>query len=135
MLFRSSVSSIKDTLEARQWLLAHWNIELGLNDNYNMKRESLNENEIEANSDTLTPLMDDMLKCRRKMCEEINEIFGTEISVDFSSSWKRVHKREKNAQKIEDAQVEIIKKQAEETPTEETTIEPQGESKPQEGEE
>ena len=35
----SSNSSIKDTLEARQWLLAHWNIELGLNDNYNMKRE------------------------------------------------------------------------------------------------
>lgn len=137
----SSVSSIKDTLEARQWLLAHWNIELGLNDNYNMKRESLNENEIEANSDTLTPLMDDMLKCRRKMCEEINAIFGTDISVDFSSSWKRVHKREKNAQKIEDAQVDIIEKQAEEAPIEETQTEPteptepQGESKPQEGEE
>lgn len=108
----SSNTSIKDTLEARQWLLAHWNIEIGLNDNYNMKREALNENEIEANSDTLTPLLDDMMKCRRKNVEAINEVFGTSISVDFASSWKRVHKREENAQRQEDAEIEIIEKQA-----------------------
>lgn len=29
-----------------------------------------------------------MLKCRQAMCEEINRIFGTEISVDFSPVWK-----------------------------------------------
>lgn len=114
----SSNSSIKDTLEARQWLLAHWNIEIGLNDNYNMKRESLNENEIEANSDTLTPLLDDMFKCRKKGVEEINRIYGTSIEVDFSSSWKRVHQREINAQKQEDAETEIIEQQAENTPEE-----------------
>lgn len=107
----SSNSSIKETLEARQWLLAHWNIEIGLNDNYNMKRESLNENEIEANSDTLTPLLDDMYKCRKKGVEEINRIFGTDIKVDFSSSWKRVNLREKNAQKQEDLQIEALKKE------------------------
>jgi len=110
----SSNTSIKDTLEARQWLLAHWNIEIGLNDNYNMKRESLNENEIEANSDTLTPLLDDMFKCRKRGVEEINRIFGTNISVDFSSSWKRVHEREKNAQKQEDAETKILVEQSNE---------------------
>lgn len=111
----SQISSIKDTLEARQWLMAHWNIEIGLNDNYNMKREALNENEIEANADTLTPLLDDMFKCRKKAVEEINRIFGTDISVDFSSSWKRVHKREKNAQKQEDAETKMIVDQAKES--------------------
>lgn len=109
----SANSSIKETLEARQWLLAHWNIEIGLNDNYNMKRESLNENEIEANADTLTPLLDDMYKCRKKGVEEINKIFGLNVSVEFSSSWKRVHKREENAQKIENAEVKLAQKQAE----------------------
>ena len=123
----SSNSSIKDTLEARQWLLAHWNIELALNDNYNMKREALNENEIEANADTLTPLLDDMLYCRQKGVEQINEIFGTSISVELSSSWKRVKKREENAQKQEDAQVEILENQAEEPPAEETTKDEPGE--------
>lgn len=29
-----------------------------------------------------------MLKCRKAMCEEINRIFGTDISVDFSPVWK-----------------------------------------------
>ena len=121
----SSNSSIKDTLEARQWLLAHWNIELGLNDNYNMKRESLNENEIEANSDTLTTLIDDMLYCRKQGVEKINKIFGTNIEVDFSSSWKRVSKREKNAQKQEDAETKIIVEQAKDpVPEEQVQEEP-----------
>lgn len=29
-----------------------------------------------------------MLKCRQAMCDEINKIFGTDISVDFSPVWK-----------------------------------------------
>lgn len=119
----SQISSIKDTLEARQWLLAHWNIEIGLNDNYNMKREALNENEIEANADTLTPLLDDMFKCRKKGVEEINRIFGTNISVDFSSSWKRVHEREKNAQKQENAETKMIVEQADKPEEKEQSIE------------
>lgn len=131
----SSNSSIKDTLEARQWLLAHWNIELALNDNYNMKREALNENEIEANADTLTPLLDDMLYCRQKGVEQINEIFGTSISVELSSSWKRVKKREENAQKLEDAEVEAVENQAEEAPTEEAPKDEPGEEPKKETEE
>ena len=134
----SANTSIKDTLEARQWLLAHWNIEIGLNDNYNMKRESLNENEIEANSDTLTTLIDDMMKCRKMKVEEINRIYGTNISVDFSSSWKRVDKREKNAQIVEDAETKIVKEQAEnpqgQTESEPVNTDPEQESK-KEGEE
>lgn len=125
----SSNSTIKDTLEARQWLLAHWNIEIGLNDNYNMKREALNENEIEANADTLTPLLDDMYKCRKKGVEEINRIFGTNIEVDFSSSWKRVHKREQNAQKQEDLEIEALKNAVEQGATEPETETPPEEPK------
>ena len=131
----SANSSIKETLEARQWLLAHWNIEVGLNDNYNMKRESLNENEIEANADTLTPLLDDMMKCRKRDIEKINRVFGGKVpgfaggaSVDFASSWARVHKREQNAQKVEDAETKIIQQQAENP----ETAEPAKEDKEQE---
>lgn len=29
-----------------------------------------------------------MLKCRQALCEEVNRIFGTEITVDFSPVWK-----------------------------------------------
>lgn len=30
----------------------------------------------------------DKLKCRQKMCEDVNKIFGTDVSVDFSLCWK-----------------------------------------------
>ena len=131
----SANTSIKDTLEARQWLLAHWNIEIGLNDNYNMKRESLNENEIEANSDTLTTLIDDMMKTRKERnMEELYRVFPQYFpdgkpEVRFASSWKRVQKREKNAQIMEDAETKIIKEQADnpqaETENEPTKTEPE----------
>ena len=99
--------------------MAHWNIEVGLNDNYNMKRESLNENEIEANADTLTTLNDDMFKCRKAGIDKVNELwcgkvkgFDKPIEFDYGSSWKRVHKREQNAQKQEDAETKLIVEQA-----------------------
>ena len=74
-----------------------------------MKRETINENEIEANSDTLTPLLDDMFKCRKKAFEEdCKEVFGMDIRVRFGSSWKRVTKREENAQKMENLEIEAM---------------------------
>ena len=52
-----------------------------------MKRERLTANEVEANTDNLYPLVDDMLKCRRLALEKINEMFGLNIEVQFNSSW------------------------------------------------
>jgi hypothetical protein len=62
--------------------------ELGLNSNYNMKRESINSNESQLNDDMLHPLIDDMLAMRREALEKVNEMFGTNITVDFNSAWK-----------------------------------------------
>ena len=52
-----------------------------------MKRERLNTSEVEMNSEALYPLVDNMLYNRRLAVEEINEKFGTNISVEFNSSW------------------------------------------------
>lgn len=78
---------IKDLMELQQYLKSSWFIELGLNANYNMKRESINESESQMNDDALLPLSDDMLECRRLGIEKVNKMFGTNISVDFSSAW------------------------------------------------
>lgn len=67
---------------------ASWFNELGLNANYNMKRESINSNESQLNDDMLLPLIDDMLQCRQSFCDKINNMFGTNITVSFGSSWK-----------------------------------------------
>lgn len=86
----STNSYIKSLQEMHQYIKANWYIDLGINANYNMKRESLSQNEVAVNEDTLLPFCDDMLECRKIACEEFNKMFGTNISVDFSSSWKKI---------------------------------------------
>ena len=85
---QTSAVMITDLIEYEQYLKASLYNELGLNANYNMKRESLNSSESQMNNDALTPLIDDMLNMRKKICEDVNSMFGTELSVDFASAWK-----------------------------------------------
>ena len=87
---KTSATNIKDLIELQQYLKSNWFIDLGLNANYNMKREAINESESAMNEDALLPLIDDMLNCRKLGVEKINKMFGTSISVALSSSWKEV---------------------------------------------
>lgn len=79
---------LTDLIEYQQYIKASFFNEIGLNANYNMKRESITANESQLNDDMLLPLIDDMLKCRRDFCDKINNMFGTDIMVNFSSSWE-----------------------------------------------
>ena len=91
----SNSNTLTNLIEMEQYFKASWFNELGLNANYNMKRESLNSSESQMNNDALLPLVDDMLKCRKRSVEKVNEMFGTQISVSLASSW------EDNEQEIE----------------------------------
>lgn len=84
----SAIHSLTDLIEMEQYLKASFYNELGINANYNMKRESLNAEESQLNHDALYPLIDDMLYNRKKYIEKVNNMFGTSISVDLDSSWK-----------------------------------------------
>ena len=85
-----SMRTFTDLIEYQQYLKASWFNEIGLNANYNMKREKLSTTESQMNNDALLPLVEDMLEQRRLACEKINEMFGTDISVDFASSWEKL---------------------------------------------
>lgn len=80
-------NSIIQFIELQQYLKASWFNEIGLNTNFNMKREYLSAEEIAANTDVLLPLLDDMFYNRQQACERINAMFGTNISVEKNSSW------------------------------------------------
>ena len=84
---QSVASTLTDLIEYHQYLKAGLFNELGLNSNYNMKRESINSNESQLNDDMLHPFIDDMLKMRKEFCEQVNDMFGTNISVEFDSAW------------------------------------------------
>ena len=82
---------ITQLIELIQYYKASMYNELGLNANYNMKRERLNLGEVSMNVDALLPYVDNMLNERRKALERVNEMYGTDISVKLGSSWAVQH--------------------------------------------
>lgn len=86
-LTKNAGTGITDLIELEQYLKASMFNEIGLNANYNMKRERLSESEVEMNGDNLYPLVDDMASNRKSGVERVNNLFGTDIQVEFNSSW------------------------------------------------
>ena len=78
-------------IELQQYLKGSFYNELGLRANYNMKREAIGEGESTLDADSVLPLCENMLSSRRKCVAQINELFGTEISVDYNSAWLENH--------------------------------------------
>ena len=104
-----SANVIIQLIELQQYLKASWYNEIGLNANFNMKREYLSEEELMAQTDTLIPLIDDMLRCRKEAIEVVNSTFGTSISVEKNSAWENKQKELKTEQEYKEAQVESTK--------------------------
>lgn len=88
--------NIKDLIELRQYIKSSWYMELGIQSNYNMKRESLNSSETTMDESVLLPLIDDMLNERKIGIEKVNKMFGTNITVELSSSWEKIREEIKN---------------------------------------
>lgn len=85
---QGSAGLINQFIELEQYIKASCLNEIGLNSNYNMKRESLNSSEVALNDDYLIPLIDNMLDCRKEFVIKINNMFNTSIKVELNSSWK-----------------------------------------------
>ena len=123
---RTTNSNIKDLIELRQYIKSSWYMDLGIQSNYNMKRESLNSSETTMDESVLLPLIDDMLESRKDGLEQVNAMFGTNITVRLSSSWQKIREEIKNELKKQELETEQpseetnIPEQKEETTDEET---------------
>lgn len=80
-------SYLTQFIEYQQYLKGSFYNEVGLSSNYNMKREAIGKGESTLDEDALLPLCDNMLVTRREDLAKVNEMFGTNIEVEFSSSW------------------------------------------------
>lgn len=76
-------------IELQQYLKASWYNEIGLNSNFNMKRQYMSADEVNSSADIMLPLIDNMFKCRQDAVEAINSQFGTAISVEKDSAWEK----------------------------------------------
>lgn len=80
-------SYLTQFIELQQYLKASFFNEIGLRANYNMKREALGEGETSIDEKSVLPLCENMLRCRREDMQKVNDLYGTNISVDFASAW------------------------------------------------
>lgn len=114
---------LTDLIEIEQFLWAKkWN-ELGLNANWNGKRESLSHSENLMNADALMPLLEDILSCLQDSAEKTNELFGEylekgPISVEFANAWEVNETEQVARQEIAENAPEEMD-QTEEIPSEE----------------
>lgn len=84
-------ATFADLYGYQQFIVAQLNNTIGLATNNNMKRERLTTNEIEVNKNASYPLVDNMLKNRQQAVASINEMFNTDISVEYSSIWRGIN--------------------------------------------
>lgn len=130
--------TITQLIEYHQYIKASFYNELGLQANFNMKRESINSKESQLNEDALHPLIDNMLAERKEAAEKVNKMFGTSISVEFNSAWEINEKQEEaEIDKTEaetdqaEAEAEITKIQAEQLEENPEVVIDQTEEKPE----
>lgn len=83
----SAGNYLKALIELHQYLKAQWSLDIGISSNFNMKRERQNTAEVESNAPYLLPLVDEMLKFRKQLCDDVNEMFDRKWSVELDSAW------------------------------------------------
>lgn len=75
-------------IEYEQYLKGSMYNDLGLNANWNAKREAIGSNESALNEDYLNTLIYDMLKTQREAFEEINKMYGLEMTIELDGAWE-----------------------------------------------
>ena len=87
----NSANYIPALIQMVQYYKGSFLNEIGLNANFNLKRERLASKEVALNIDALLPLIDNMFSERVRALTKVNEMFNTDIIVDYNSIWKTNH--------------------------------------------
>lgn len=131
-------TSLTDLIEVEQYFKASLNNELGLNANFNMKREAINSGETEQ-QDNLSVLMDSILLSLKRSCEKFNKATGFDLDVIYNPEgvWGRNERKAEAETEIMEAEVEHSEETTEEAPetnveTSEVTVEETTEETPAE---
>lgn len=95
-----------DLIEYHQYLKAsRWN-DIGINANFNMKREALNSAESALNTQSLLPLVDAMYETIKHDLDRANEVLGTNIDIEYNSAWKVIQTEVKHAETVDETQAQ-----------------------------
>ena len=84
-----SAQCLTNEVEYHQYLISRVFNNIGLDMNYNMKRERLQNEEVKMNSDSLDTLPDIMMKYRKEGWAKVKDMFGVDVSIDFDGAWAK----------------------------------------------
>ena len=79
---------ITDLIELNQYLVSQMYSEIGIADNYNMKKERLTDEEAKMMTNKPTISIEGMFRERCLFCDAINEKYGTHIKVKINERWE-----------------------------------------------
>ena len=85
----NQTNTVMQLIELQQYLKASWYNEIGLNSNFNMKRQYVSSEEINSTADIMLPLIDNMFEARQIGVENMNKLFGLSVSVEKDSAWEK----------------------------------------------
>jgi hypothetical protein len=107
---------ITGLIQYQEYIHAEWLHEIGINALKNgTKKEAISDAEENASTDELILLPQVMLEERQKAVEQINKLFGTDISVSLNSSWEDNVEEIELSHEVMEAEAEQIVEQDEET--------------------
>ena len=128
---QGSAGLINQFIELEQYIKASCLNEIGLNANYNMKRESLNSAESALNDDFLIPLIDNMLACRKDFVDKVNNMYGTNITVELNSAWLTNKLEDIKQDSLANNDIEGLDPETTPEPEQEPEITPEPEQEPE----
>lgn len=115
-----SANPLKDLMEIRNYIESCWWMEFGLNANSNMKREAINENEINADDKTMIPLIKQFYDCEKKGWDEVNKMYNLNVKVRLSDVWQKMYDEVVKDEEVVKESQEEVKEEVEVTNDEES---------------
>lgn len=83
----STNNALLTLMQYNQYLKANELRELGVQEQFDMKREAINSNESQLNYDSLKQLIDDMKETAITAWDNVNKMFGINVKVKFGGVW------------------------------------------------
>ena len=100
-------NTLLNLMEIHQYVLASFYNEIGIPSTWNMKRERVNTAETELMTGSLDVSIYSMERCLKAAVEQINEMFGTSISVRFNEEIIEEEGANEEKEAIEEPSIEV----------------------------
>lgn len=89
-------TTLRELRETQQYYLSQFYHAIGVDSNSNFKRERLTTAELDSESEPLQINIIDMINSVKEGIEQVNQMFGTHITVELNPQWQQLTERQES---------------------------------------